>query len=121
LQAFVVTKARGRWRKAIEVPGTAALNKDGFDSIVSVSCAAAGSCTAVGFYEDGSGHLQAFVVTEANGRWRKAIEVPGTAALNKDGLAEVHSVSCAAPGNCAAGGDYRDRSRHHQAFVVSKP
>jgi len=29
-----------------------------------VSCAAAGSCAAGGFYRDGSGHLQAFVVSK---------------------------------------------------------
>ena len=120
-QAFVVTKANGRWRNAIQVPGTGALNAGGVAGISSVSCATAGSCTAGGFYRDGSGHIQAFVVTKANGRWRKAIEVPGTAALNGYGLAEVNSVSCPAAGSCTAGGDYRDRHRHHQAFVVSKP
>jgi hypothetical protein len=26
-------------------------------------------------------------------------------------------VSCASPGNCAAGGDYEDRSRRNQAWV----
>jgi hypothetical protein len=120
-QAFVVTEAGGRWGTAIEVPGTAVLNAGGDAFVRSVSCAAAGSCAAGGRYIDGSGHLQAFVVTKAGGRWRKAFEVPGTAVLNKDGLAEVLSVSCAAAGSCAAGGDYRDRHRHHQAFVVSKP
>jgi hypothetical protein len=27
-------------------------------------------------------------------------------------------VSCASPGNCAAGGDYRDQLHHRQGFVV---
>jgi hypothetical protein len=121
LQAFVATEANGRWRKASEVPGTAALNKGGNAQILSVSCAAAGSCAVGGFYIGGSGHGQAFVVTEANGRWRKAIEVPGTAALNKGGNAITLSVSCAAAGSCAAGGLYADGSSHVQAFVVSKP
>src|SRR6266568_505389 len=120
-QAFVVTEAGGRWRTAIEVPGTAALNTGGNAAIESVSCAAAGSCAAGGFYRDGSGHQQAFVVSEADGRWRTAIEVPGTAALNTGGDAAINSVSCAAPHGCAAGGHYKDGSRHHQAFVVSKP
>ena len=120
-QAFVVSEAGGRWRKAIEVPGIAALNTDGQAGIVSVSCAAAGSCAAGGSYRDGSIHDQAFVVTEANGRWRTAIEVPGTAALNTGGDAAINSVSCAAARGCAAGGLYKDGSRHHQAFVVSKP
>src|SRR5215472_11783347 len=119
-QAFVVTEVNGRWRKAIKVPGTAALNKGGDAEVESVSCAAAGSCAAGGSYTDGSRHLQAFVVTESGGRWRTAIEVPGTAALNKSGVAEVESVSCAAAGSCAGGGFYRDGSRHFQAFVVNE-
>jgi hypothetical protein len=113
--------AAGGWDTAIEVPGTAGLNTGGDATVESVSCAAAGSCTAGGLYADGSGHGQAFVVTEAGGRWRTAIKVPGKAALNKGGEDVLNSVSCAAAGSCAAGGDYRDRHRHHQAFVVTKP
>src|SRR5215468_7280804 len=118
--AFVVTEAGGRWRKAIQVPGTAAVNTGGDAAIESVSCPAAGSCAAGGFYIDGSGNEQAFVVTEAGGRWRKAIEVPGMAALNAGGLAAIESVSCAAAGSCAAGGSYIDGSGNFQAFVVSE-
>jgi hypothetical protein len=121
VHAFVVTEARGRWRTAIEVPGTAALNTGGVAAVRSVSCAAARSCAAGGEYRDASGHQQAFVVNEVGGRWRTAIEVPGTAALNTGGEAAINSVSCAAPHGCAAGGAYRDGSGHHQAFVVSKP
>ena len=87
--AGVPSAGAGGWDKAIEVPGTAALNTGGTAKVESVSCAAAGSCTAVGFYAEDSRHAQAFVVTEASGRWRTAIEVPGTAALNAGGHAEV--------------------------------
>jgi hypothetical protein len=121
LQAFVVTEAGGQWGTAIEVPGTAALNSDGVAEIHSVSCAAAGSCAAGGLYLDASHHGQAFVVTEAGGQWGTAIEVPGTAALNKGGSALINSMSCAAAGSCAAGGYYRDGSGHLQAFVVREP
>jgi hypothetical protein len=119
-QAFVVTEANGRWRTAIEVPGTAALNKGGNAGVASVSCGAAGSCAAGGRYTGGAGDIQAFVVTEAGGRWRTAIEVPGLAALNKGGEAFIMSVSCGAAGSCAAGGYYRDSLRHRQAFVVTE-
>ncbi len=119
-QAFVVTRAHGRWRTAIEVPGTAALNTGGSAGTTSVSCAVAGSCAAGGDYSDGPGSSQAFVATEANGRWHPAIEVPGTAALNTGGAAFVMSVSCAAAGSCAAGGRYTDSSGHFQAFVVTE-
>jgi len=119
-QAFVVSQVNGTWGKAKEVPGTAALNTSGNAAVNSVSCAAAGSCSAGGFYRDSSFHQQAFVVSQVNGTWGKAKEVPGTAALNTSGNAAVNSVSCAAAGSCSAGGDYRDSSGHRQAFVVSQ-
>jgi len=119
-QAFVASQRNGRWRPAIEVPGTATLNAGGLAQVTSVSCAPAGNCAAGGFYRDGSGHSQAFVAGRRNGRWRPAIKVPGTGALNARGFAQVTSVSCASAGNCAAGGFYRDGSGHRQAFVASQ-
>src|SRR5215471_17155141 len=123
-QAFVVSEQNGTWRKAIEVPGSGALNKGGAADVESVSCASAGNCAAGGFYTElgNPGHFQAFVVSEINGTWGKAIEVPGSGALNAGGGAGVSSVSCASAGNCAAGGFYTDTDGfgHQQAFVVSE-
>jgi hypothetical protein len=120
-QAFVVSEVHGSWRMAEEVPGTGALNQGGHATVNSVSCASVGNCSAGGGYTGGSGHGQAFVVSETNGMWRTAEEVPGSAALNQGGHATVNSVSCAAAGNCSAGGDYKDStSYHHQAFVDSE-
>src|SRR5258708_23572881 len=96
----------------------ATLNTGGDAYVYSVSCASAGNCAAGGYYLDGSDNFQAFVVDETNGSWGNAIEVPGTATLNSGGSAFVLSVSCATAGNCTAGGDYTDGSRHLQAFVV---
>ena len=120
LQAFVASERNGRWRRAVEVPGSAALNAGRSAQVSSVSCASAGNCAAGGFYRDGSRHFQAFVVTERNGRWRRAVEVPGSGALNAGGNAGVNSVSCPSAGNCAAGGFYRDGSGLGQAFVASE-
>lgn len=44
--------------------------------------------------------------TATGGTWKAAQEVPGFPALNPGGFAEISSVSCAAPGDCAAGGYY---------------
>jgi len=118
-QSFVVSQANGTWDKAIEVPGTAALNQGGDDFPSEVSCGAVGNCSAGGFYLGGSGQ-QAFVVSQAGGTWHKAIKVPGTAALNQGGSAELGSVSCASAGNCSAGGTYADGSNNEQAFAVSQ-
>jgi hypothetical protein len=111
--------APGLWGTAIKVPGLGALNTGG-DAAVAVSCASAGNCAAGGHYKDRHGHGQGFVAVERNGRWGTAIEVPGLGALNKDGDANVFSVSCAPAGNCAAGGIYFDRRRHYQGFVVNQ-
>jgi hypothetical protein len=119
-QVFVDSEVNGTWRTAIKVPGTATLNTGGNANIFAVSCGSAGNCSAGGYYTDSSGHTQAFVVRQVNGTWRTAIEVPGTAALNQTGNAEVNSVSCASAGNCSAGGTYTDSSRNMQAFVVSE-
>ena len=112
-------RAAGSWGPAIEVPGLGALNKQNA-AVTSVSCAAAGSCAAGGYYGDRSGHRQGFVAAERNDRWGRAIEVPGLGALNKGGQAHVDEVSCAAAGSCVAGGSYRDRHRHDQGFVVGE-
>src|SRR6266851_5234357 len=118
--AFVVSEVNGTWRTAIEVPGTAALNQGRIAYLISMSCASAGNCSAGGTYTDSSKRMQAFVVSEVNGTWHTAREVPGTAALNTGGNAFVQSVSCTSAGNCSAGGGYTGSSGHRQAFVVTE-
>src|SRR5579862_7599165 len=50
------------------------------------------------------------------GSWGTAREVPGVAAIDPAaGVARAWSVSCASPGNCAAGGNSGDH-----AFVVDE-
>ena len=121
-QAFLVSQVGGTWQQPEEVPGTATLDQGGEGSIDSVSCASAGACSAGGNYTDGSGHQQAFVVSEVSGSWQQAIEVPGTATLNQGNGpgAGIDSVSCASVGNCGAGGYYTDSAGHRQAFVVGE-
>jgi hypothetical protein len=123
-QGFVVTERNGHWGKAIGVPGLGALNTSGEAQVVSVSCASAGNCSAGGYYQDRRADNQGFVAVERNGRWGKAIEVPGLAALNRGafpgGGAEVNSVSCGSAGNCSAGGYYSDRRANQQGFVAAE-
>jgi hypothetical protein len=111
--------AAGSWGKVIAVPGLGALNKGGAAYDFSVSCASPGNCAAAGVYTDSHRHGQGFVADERNGRWSTATEVPGLSALNK-GSADVVPVSCASPGNCAAGGSYTDSHRHSLGFVADE-
>jgi hypothetical protein len=117
-QAFIVNEVNGTWHDAIKVPGTTALEQGGGAGLNSVSCASVGNCSAGGYYNSG-----AFVVNEVNGTWHHAIKVAGTVAVNQISVAGVAVVSCAAPGNCSAGGSFRspqDPLGHVDAFVVNE-
>jgi hypothetical protein len=118
VQAFIVNEVNGTWHDAVKVPGTTALEQGGGAGLNSVSCASAGNCSAGGYYNSG-----ALVVNEVNGSWHDAIKVPGTVAVDQYSVGGVAAVSCAAPGNCSAGGTYRsprDPLGHENAFVVSE-
>jgi len=119
-QAFVVSETNGAWGRAMEVPGSGILNAGGDADVGSVSCPSAGNCVAVGGYHDGAGDRQALAVSETNGTWGTAIEVPGSAILNAGGLDNADSVSCTATGYCAVGGGYTDGAGRAQAFVASE-
>ncbi|MGH3260674.1 MAG: hypothetical protein ACRDNS_01630, partial [Trebonia sp.] len=54
--------------------------------IYAVSCAAAGSCTAVGAYESGAGSYEPLAVSEVDGSWQPAValSLPGDASTTAD-------------------------------------
>jgi hypothetical protein len=52
----------------------------------------------------GPGGAQARTVRPGSVTWHQAIEVPGTARLNKGRSASTYVASCASAGNCGAGG-----------------
>ena len=116
-QLFAVVERHGRWGRAIGIPGLKALNTGGDAGLASVSCARTGACAAGGVYSRRGGEESGFVAMERHGRWGRAVEVPGLAALNKGGDAGVNSVSCASAGGCAAGGWYQDGTGM-QGFVA---
>ena len=120
LQPFLVDEAGGVWRNAIEVPGIARLNGGGRAVVDAISCRSGSSCSAGGQYLDRAGHYQVFVIDKVGGVWRAAKELPGSPSLNSGGNAEIAALACGSPGNCSAGGQYRDRSGHYEAFVADE-
>ncbi len=112
--------AGASWGRTVEVPGLAALNAGGNAQVLSVSCWRADYCAAGGFYTRKLGYQQAFVVLEHAGRGARPLEVPGSAALNAGGKAEVASVSCVSGGACTAGGFYTEHGKTTQGFVVTE-
>jgi hypothetical protein len=119
-RGFVASEQNGRWGTAIEVPGLAALDKNGYSEVPSVSCASAGNCAAGGDYTFHGGDQGAFVASERNGRWVTAIAVPGVGALNTGQDAYVASVSCTSADNCTAVGGYTDRHDHGRGFAAAE-
>jgi len=119
-QVFLANEVDGIWRNAIEVPGSRALNIDGYAKVTALSCPSVGNCSAGGVYLVSKNNFQVFLVNEVDGIWRNAIEVPGSRALNKSGNADISTLSCSSAGNCTAGGSYRDAHDSYRAFVVNE-
>jgi hypothetical protein len=99
----VVSEVNRTWGKAEVVPGAAGAGIDQ-SSVYSLSCGSPENCTAGGFCQNDGSANEAFVASQTRGTWGKAIEVPGTAALNTSGYAVVEPVSCTSARNCSAGG-----------------
>jgi hypothetical protein len=112
------------WGNAVEIPGTSTLNKAGQAGVAAISCADSADCSAGGSYASSLSSsvpvLQVYVVNRTFHSWRNAKEVPGSAGLNTGGSARITSVTCAAAGDCLAGGSYTQTSGQRQAFVVSE-
>jgi hypothetical protein len=120
LHGFLVSQAGGRWRTAIKVPGIASRPQLGSAGVRSLSCVSVGNCSSGADYANSSGQAQAYAVSEVRGSWRTALEVPGTAALNKGNNAQVSTISCSSPGRCAVGGYFTGKNGYTQAFVVNE-
>jgi hypothetical protein len=73
----------------------------------------------LGFADNNGGDHESFVVSQRNGHWAEAIEIPGTATANIAGDAQVTAVSCAPAGSCAATGYYDNSSGNLRAFIVA--
>jgi Bacterial Ig-like domain (group 3) len=114
----VASPSGGTWGPAQPVAGvTAAGNYP--DGVVSLSCATAGNCAAIGRDTDGSGNSTMFVVSESDGVWGAGQGVRGPANL-VDGFGDDAQISCASPGDCTAVGDYYAGGEDEQGFVDSQ-
>lgn len=106
-RAFTADERRGTWQPVHTLTGTGIIAGGPDSAATTVSCATAGNCAAGGFFDGPGGTgVQAFTASEVNGTWGSAQVPPGSAALNTGKNASLTSVSCAAPGSCAAGGEY---------------
>jgi hypothetical protein len=119
-EGLLLTETSGRWATGVEASLPANANKHPDVSLGSVSCASAGNCTAVGGYDDRSGHSQGLLLTEKSGRWAAGVEAsrPANAGRNPD--VQLVSVSCGSAGNCSAVGGYKDSSDHSRGVLLTE-
>jgi hypothetical protein len=56
----------------------------------------------------------------AIGVWGHASQIPGFSALSSRGHAALYTLSCGAPGSCAAGGTYLAGGHHYSSFLATE-
>jgi hypothetical protein len=123
---FVMDSSAGTWGTPQEVPGVAGLSSPPpvNAGLASVSCTSAGNCVAGGSYHvsstDGRSHGQPFLAVETGGSWGQALPVAGMTTLNPADMATLRSVSCGAPGDCAATGIYEESLTSSYAWVADE-
>ncbi len=122
------TELHGEWRQGVRLqlpvnaiappkPKSGAVDLLG---LAAVSCSSVGNCVAVGNYETNAEVWEAMIVVERDGRWLRAVEAPLPAGAPIEGQnAVLLSITCNHTGQCAAAGEYVDRSGHQQSLLVS--
>jgi hypothetical protein len=113
----------GRWQRArFLLPPSNASHPNPEAALNGVSCTAAGSCVAVGQYQDERGGLVAMAIAESSGRWGKAVQVgpPSPAAAGAAQSSTLFAVTCRAGGSCTAVGDYTDKAGNDQAMAAER-
>jgi hypothetical protein len=118
-QALAETETGGVWTATkVNLSGVSP-NSDPFAELQQISCPAAGSCVAVGDYEDSSHTQQGMIVTQSGGTWTVAkVALPSGAAPNPQ--VEFDGLTCASVGNCVAVGFYGDGAGEQQGLVLSE-
>jgi Putative Ig domain len=119
-RAMVASLANGTWSAATElVLPPNADDTTPSPELTRVACGAAGSCAAVGNYDDDGGRTLAMVASQSSGSWSAAAELdlPSDKAANP--AARLVSLACAQAGECTAVGSY-DTDTGRRAMVASQ-
>jgi hypothetical protein len=110
----------------VPLPANAGATPDA--SVNSISCAAAGACSAVGVYTDSAGIRELLLLSQTGGTWSASEANLAALASASGGLDPAHggldaeSISCASAGNCAVVGEYWDGTSdlHYRPFVLTQ-
>ena len=121
-QGLLLTETSGTWATGVEASLPADAGRDPVVDLVSVSCASAGNCTAVGRYQDdlGNYYRHGLLLTETSGTWATGVEASLPANAGTTHTAGLNEVSCASAGNCTAVGYYERQLRPRTGAAVDR-
>jgi hypothetical protein len=137
-RSFVADDVNGTWRQPAGIPGLPAVSRGGGSGFSVLSCPAPGYCALAGSYplpgaagsapgtagSTSNTPERGYVASEVNGTWGTAIQVPGATALTTAaGALNLGALSCSAPGDCVAAGNYAtslDTSAPEHAVIVAE-
>ena len=118
LQGLMVTESSGSWASGVAPTVPADAGATLFVQVLSVSCADAGDCAAVGNYLDDSFVAHPLLLSQSGGAWSPGVE----AALPFGGtfpFADRETAACATGGDCAAAIGYTDTAGNSVAADVN--
>jgi hypothetical protein len=120
-QAFTMSSVNGVWSRARPTAfADGVRNPSNESELLSVSCASAGNCAAVGTYLDADERNQPFITQSSNGTWTDATLVAfPVGAQNTYRDAKLLSVSCTSVGSCTAVGHYASSDDSTKPLVVT--
>jgi LPXTG-motif cell wall-anchored protein len=131
VQPFTVASTNGTWGQAQLVQFVDGVTQFSPQSsrLSSVSCAAAGNCTAVGQFKNAGGQFEAFTVTSSTaeiattstgGTWGQAqlVQFVDGVTQSDPRKSALYYVSCTSDGYCVAAGTFRNAGGGTETFTV---
>jgi hypothetical protein len=118
--ALVESLSGGTWTPATApMPTGAPSGTKQKAGLSSVSCPVSGTCTAVGFYVDGTGRKLGLIDTLVGGGWTGATAPSPTGAGSGSHLGgDLEAVSCVG-GGCVAGGSFTNPAGGTQGLLLA--
>ncbi len=116
---FLSIEHARRWTPAQIVPGYARVRPGSSGIVDSVSCAASGSCSAVGWFSTSATYTRAFAVEEVLGAWRPVTVLDDAGHSSAEGFADAASVACPTQRSCSAVGTSASSALDSTAFVAT--
>jgi hypothetical protein len=123
---IVLTQRHGVWGRILEPRLPANAGSGGLINLASLSCPSTGNCTIIGGYFDTKRSQQGFALTERNGKWGKAVELPEPANAGPNVQhgdnpePPLSGLACPSVGDCSATGFYRDVKQNEHPLVLSE-